>query len=67
MNTLSSALFFMLKKFGRNRTNFRVTYNSSLVKVIHKLFGHGPLFANLFYHKSQSYVTSIFCPTNKER
>ena len=36
-------------------------------RVIHKLFGHEPLFANLFYHVSQSYVTSIFYPTNEER
>ena len=67
MNTLSSALFFMLKKFVRNRTNFHIIYHSGLVKVIPKLLGHGPLFANLFYHGPQSYVTSIFCPTNEER
>ena len=54
MNTLSSALFFMLKKVCQNCTNFHVTYYSGLVRVIPKLLGHGPLFANLFYHESQS-------------
>ena len=38
MNTLSSALFFMLKKV-RNRTNFHITYYSGLVRVIPKPFG----------------------------
>ena len=33
INTLSSALFFMLKKFVRNPTNFHVTYYSGLVRV----------------------------------
>ena len=39
MNTLSSALFFMLKKFVRNRSNFHITYYSSLIRVIHKVLG----------------------------
>ena len=39
MNTLSFALFFILKKFIRNRTNFHVTYYNGLVKIIPKLFG----------------------------
>ena len=67
MNTLPSALFCMLKKFVRNCTNFHVIYYSGLVRVIHKFLGHGPLFANLFYHGPQSYATSIFCPTNEKR
>ena len=39
INTLSSALFFISKKFVKNRTNFHITYYSALVKVILQVFG----------------------------
>ena len=66
MNTLSFALFFMLKKFVRNRTNFHIIYYSGLVRVIPKLFGPRTSICKSFLSWPQSYVTSIFCPTNEK-
>ena len=39
----------------------------TLAKCFLNFLGQGPLYANHFFHRPQSYVTLIFCPTNSER
>ena len=69
MNTLSSALFFILKKAVKNRTNFHITYYSSLVKVILKLFGSQTSICKSFFIMDPNLMSHQFSaqPTRKDK
>ena len=69
MNTLSSALFFILKKVVKNRTNFHVTYYSGLVKVILKLFGSRTSIWKSFFIMNPNLISHQFSaqPTRKDK
>ena len=69
MNTLSSALFFILKKFVKNRTNFHITYYSGLVKVILKLFGSRTSICKSFFIMDPNLMSHQFSdePTRKDK
>ena len=69
MNTLSSALFFILKKFVKNRTNFHITYYSGLVKAILKLFGSQTSICKSFFIMDPNLMSHQFSaqPTRKDK
>ena len=69
MNTLSSALFFILKKFVKNCTNFHITYYSGLVKVILKLFGSRTSICKYFSIMDPDLMSHQFSaqPTRKDK
>ena len=69
MNTLSSALYFILKNFVKNRTNFHVTYYSDLVKVILKLFGSRTSICKSFFIMDPNFMSHQFSaqPTKKDK
>ena len=69
MNTLSSALFFILKMFVKNRTKFHITYYSGLVKVILKLFGSRTYICKSFFIMDPNLMSHQFSaqPTRKDK
>ena len=69
MNTLSSALFFILKKFVKNCSNFHITYYSGLVKVILKLFGSQTSICKSFFIMDPNLISHQFSaqPTRKDK
>ena len=68
MNTLPSALFFILKKV-KNRTNFHMTYYSGLVKVILKFFGSQTSICKFFFIMDPNLMSHQFSaqPTRKDK
>ena len=66
MNTLSFALFFMLKKFGRNGTNFHITYNSDLVRVIYKVLATD-LYLQIFLVMDLNLTSHQFSAQRKDK
>ena len=69
MNTLFPALFFILKNVVKNRTNFRITYYSGLVKVILKLFGSRTSICKSFFIMDPNLMSHQFSaqPTRKDK
>ena len=68
MNTLSSALFFMLKKVCQDRPNFHITYYSGLVRVS-QTFLATDLYLQIFFIMDPNFMSHQFSaqPTRKDK
>ena len=70
MNTLSSTLFFTLKKVSqKSYYNFHITYYSGLVKAILKLFGSRTSICKSFFIMDPNLMSHQFSaqPTRKDK
>ena len=62
-------VFYIKKKFVKNRTNFYITYYSGLVKVILKLFGSRSSICKSFFIMDPNFMSHQFSvqPTRKDK